>query len=73
MVKVNANLNAAGLTGVDFDAVVSADAFERLKPAPDIFLEAARKLGVPPEACVVIEDAAAGVQAARAAGRCSVM
>lgn len=68
MVKVNANLRAAGLHDVTFDAIVAADAFERLKPAPDIFLEASRQLGVPPAACVVIEDAAAGVQAARAAG-----
>ena len=47
---------------------MSADKFERLKPAPDIFLAAAGALGVPPAQCVVIEDAAAGVYAARAAG-----
>lgn len=51
-----------------FDAVVSADLFERLKPSPDIFLAASKALGVPPSQCVVIEDALAGVQAARAAG-----
>ena len=38
------------------------------KPAPDIFLKAARRLGVPPAGCVVIEDALPGVRAARAAG-----
>ena len=41
------------------------------KPAPDIFLEACRRLGLEPSACLVIEDALAGVAAARAAGcRC---
>eukprot|EP01024_Parvocaulis_polyphysoides_P048248 TRINITY_DN45858_c0_g1_i1.p3 TRINITY_DN45858_c0_g1~~TRINITY_DN45858_c0_g1_i1.p3 ORF type:complete len:110 (-),score=18.91 TRINITY_DN45858_c0_g1_i1:259-549(-) len=42
--------------------------FERLKPAPDIFLTGAQELGVSTDECLVIEDAAAGVQAARAAG-----
>lgn len=50
-----------------FDAIVSADAFENLKPAPDIFLAASRILNVPPSECIVIEDALAGVQAAKAA------
>ena len=51
-----------------FDAVVTADAFERLKPAPDAFLAAASAVGADPRNCVVIEDAPAGVAAARAAG-----
>jgi sugar-phosphatase len=51
-----------------FDAVVTGDCVARPKPAPDIFLEAARRLGVPPAACVVLEDSLAGVRAARAAG-----
>jgi HAD superfamily hydrolase (TIGR01509 family) len=38
------------------------------KPAPDIFLEAARKLGVPPHACRAYEDTDLGMQAIRAAG-----
>eukprot|EP00898_Chlorokybus_atmophyticus_P009221 jgi/Chlat1/92/Chrsp1S03080 len=70
-IKVNANLTAAGLPQSNFGSIMSADKFERLKPFPDIFLAAAESLGVPPEQCVVIEDALAGVQAARAAGmRC---
>jgi beta-phosphoglucomutase-like phosphatase (HAD superfamily) len=70
-VKVDANLAAADIPQTLFDTVVSADAFERLKPSPDIFLAAAAAVGVPPENCVVIEDAVAGVMAARAAGRVS--
>ena len=124
-VQVDANLAAADIPQSLFDAIVSADAFERLKPSPgacawsgaacipllwtlarawassgraghglgigstalypasqcdaapprrlppppaDIFLAAAAQLGVPPANCVVIEDAVAGVEAARAAG-----
>ncbi|CAN1356753.1 Protein SUPPRESSOR OF QUENCHING 1, chloroplastic [Linum perenne] len=66
-VKVNANLAAAALPLSMFDAIVSADAFENLKPAPDIFLAASQILDVPPSECLVIEDALAGVQAAQAA------
>ncbi|XP_057494336.1 protein SUPPRESSOR OF QUENCHING 1, chloroplastic isoform X2 [Actinidia eriantha] len=66
-IKVDANLAAAGLPLSMFDAVVSADAFENLKPAPDIFLSASKILNVPTDECIVIEDALAGVQAAQAA------
>ncbi len=53
-----------------FEAVVCGNDPEvaRLKPAPDIFLEAARRLNVPPEQCLVFEDSLAGVEAALAAG-----
>lgn len=68
LVKVHANLSAADIPLDLFDTIVSADAFENLKPFPDIFLAAASKLGIDPANCVVIEDAVAGVQAARAAG-----
>jgi HAD superfamily hydrolase (TIGR01509 family) len=51
-----------------FDAIVTGSDVERLKPAPDIFLEAARRLGQRPDTCVVFEDSLAGCQAARAAG-----
>ncbi|XP_068341713.1 protein SUPPRESSOR OF QUENCHING 1, chloroplastic isoform X2 [Pyrus communis] len=70
-IKVNANLAAANLPLSMFDAIVSADAFEKLKPAPDIFLAASKILDVPTSECIVIEDALAGVQAAKAANmRC---
>ena len=51
--------------------LVSGETVARGKPAPDIFLKAGSELGFPPERCLVIEDAVAGVQAAHAAGmRC---
>ncbi|WP_105969362.1 HAD family hydrolase [Streptomyces geranii] len=63
------------LAGTGLDAhlrtVVSSDEVARGKPAPDVFLEAARRLGVAPADCVVMEDAAPGTVAAHAAGmRC---
>lgn len=51
-----------------FDAIVTADDVAHGKPAPDIFLEAARRLQVPPERCVALEDADLGLQSATAAG-----
>jgi beta-phosphoglucomutase len=54
-----------------FDAIVLGDEVPHGKPAPDIFLEAARRLGHPPDRCLVFEDSYAGVAAAKAAGmRC---
>jgi len=50
------------------DAIVSGDRLPRGKPAPDIFLLAAGRLDIAPAQCVVIEDAPAGVAAAKAAG-----
>jgi HAD superfamily hydrolase (TIGR01509 family) len=55
-----------------FDAIVSADDVTIGKPDPQVFLKAAEKLGVPPARCIVVEDAAAGVEAARRAGMRSV-
>ena len=52
-------------------ALVGAEDVARGKPEPDVFLVAAAKLGVPPDRCVVVEDADAGIEAARRAGmRC---
>jgi beta-phosphoglucomutase len=51
-----------------FDAIVSAEDTQRGKPDPQVFLVAADKLGVPSLHCLVMEDAVAGVQAAKAAG-----
>ncbi len=51
-----------------FNAVVTSEDVARQKPAPDIFLEAARRIGVPPRFCRAYEDTDIGLQAIRAAG-----
>jgi len=71
LLKVRANLDRIGLPLEGWDALVSAEDAARKKPAPDIFLAAARKLGLAPERCAAVEDAVHGVEAAKAAGmRC---
>jgi HAD superfamily hydrolase (TIGR01509 family) len=64
---VDLALDGSGLDGA-FDAVIAGDEVQRPKPAPDIYLEAARRLGSPPEQAVAIEDSPTGAAAARAAG-----
>ena len=54
-----------------FDAIAAGSEVEHAKPAPDVYLLTASRLGIAPEDCTVIEDAGAGVMAAKAAGmRC---
>ena len=60
-------LEGMGIAGM-FDAIVTGHDFVHGKPAPDVFLVAAERLGLPPSRCVVFEDAAAGIQAAHAGG-----
>jgi beta-phosphoglucomutase family hydrolase len=55
-----------------FDTMVSGQEVAASKPAPDIFLETAKRLDVDPERCVVLEDSGVGVQAAKAAGMAAV-
>jgi len=55
-----------------FQAAVSAEDVREGKPAPDVFLAAAARLGAEPHGCVVVEDARAGVEAARRAGMRSI-
>lgn len=64
-------LDKLGITDL-FDAVADGSSVERAKPAPDLFLEAARRLGVPAADCIVVEDAGSGVDAALAAGMVAV-
>ena len=65
--NVEASLRATGLFDL-FDTLVAAEDVERGKPAPDVFLEAARRMHVEPGDCVVLEDSDEGLTAARAAG-----
>jgi HAD superfamily hydrolase (TIGR01509 family) len=51
-----------------FEATVSSEEVGRGKPAPDVYLEAARRLGVPPSSCAAIEDSASGIRSAHDAG-----
>ena len=60
-------LRLAGLADC-FRATVSAEEVEHGKPAPDVYLEAARRLGVAPERCTAVEDSHAGIRSAKAAG-----
>ncbi|MBI2776256.1 MAG: HAD family phosphatase [Chloroflexi bacterium] len=69
---IDAALDATGLTAC-FEVVVSSDEVPHGKPAPDVYLEAARQLAVEPGACLVIEDSLNGVRAGLAAGMAVVL
>lgn len=64
---VDTALASSGLTDA-FDAVVTSDDVAHAKPAPDIYLEACRRLGVAPGDALALEDSASGIAAAKAAG-----
>ncbi|MGN1007462.1 MAG: HAD family hydrolase [Butyricicoccus sp.] len=69
---IESNLRRAGIDSY-FDAIVSGAHMKRSKPAPDIFLEAARQLGCDPADCYVFEDGVNGCKAGIAAGCTTVM
>ena len=69
---VEHNLEAAGIAQY-FNAIVCGEEVERSKPAPDIFLLAARRIGIPPHQCCVFEDAFSGIKGAHAAGMSAVL
>lgn len=67
-IKLEINLRETGMSQGLFDALVTAEDVEHKKPAPDIYLKAAEKLNLSPAACLVVEDAPAGVEAGKKAG-----
>jgi len=64
---IDAVLELSGLSP-SFVATVSSEEVERGKPAPDVYLECARRLGVAPTGCAAIEDSHAGIRSAKSAG-----
>ncbi len=66
--KVEGNLAQIGLPANGFDIVITGSDVQRTKPDPEIFLKAAAGMGLPPEKCMVVEDAPAGCKGARSAG-----
>ncbi len=68
---IDAVLAAGGLTEL-FGATVSSEEVPRGKPSPDVYLEAARRLGVDPTTCIAVEDSHNGIRAAKAAGMACV-
>jgi HAD superfamily hydrolase (TIGR01509 family) len=64
---IDAVLEATGLHP-RFSAFVSSEEVPRGKPSPDVYLEAARRIGVPPQLCAAVEDSSNGIRAAAAAG-----
>lgn len=66
--RIDFSLTMAGLRDYFGARIFSADMVKHGKPAPDLFLHAARQMGADPERCLVIEDSISGVTAAKAAG-----
>ena len=66
--RIRLSLEVAGILELLEPHIYSATMVKRGKPAPDLFLHAARAMGALPERCVVIEDSPAGIEAAKAAG-----
>ena len=66
--KVKYNIQAIGVDESIFSALVTGSDVARKKPFPDIYLEGARRVGIDPKDCLVVEDAVSGILAAHAAG-----
>jgi beta-phosphoglucomutase len=67
LLNIQTILGALGI-GKYFDAIASSEDVQRGKPDPQVFLAAAAKVAVPPQCCIVVEDAPAGIEGARRAG-----
>lgn len=70
--RIRHSLRVTGLIGRLEPHLFSATMVARGKPAPDLFLHAAKSMGVDPTGCLVIEDSVAGIQAAKAAGMTAI-
>lgn len=68
LVKVRCNIGCIGVDERLFSAVITGSDVTRHKPDPEVFLKAARAVGIPPSEALVFEDAVSGVTAAKAAG-----
>lgn len=68
LARIAASLSRVGLAEVFGTRVFSAEQVARPKPYPDVYLHAAKQLGVEPARCIVVEDSISGLNAARAAG-----
>lgn len=69
--NVNFVLEKCGIASY-FDAIANGDMITRAKPDPEVFLLAAKLLGIEPESCLVFEDSFAGIKAARSAGMAAI-
>ena len=68
--RLHASVRRAGLADLVGSNMFSGDEVKYPKPAPDVYLHAARVMGFTPEQCLVVEDSVTGVTAAKAAGMC---
>jgi HAD superfamily hydrolase (TIGR01509 family) len=70
-VKMEINLKGIGLTSDSFDSIITGNDVVNKKPSPEIYLKAAKSIGLKPEQCLVVEDAVSGIKSGKSAGcRC---
>jgi beta-phosphoglucomutase len=70
-IKMQVNLKEAGLSNDSFQAIITGLDVKNKKPSPEIYLKAAKSLGLEPENCLVVEDAVSGIESGKNAGcRC---
>jgi beta-phosphoglucomutase len=67
-VKMEVNLKEIGLTGSTFHSIITGLDVENKKPFPDIYIKAAKSIGLNPQECLVVEDAVSGIKAGKSAG-----
>jgi len=67
-IKMEINLKEIGLSSDSFHSIITGLDVKNKKPSPEIYLEAAKSLGVNPRECLVVEDAVSGIEAGKAAG-----